>query len=156
MKNLFILLTFIFLVISCSTGYQKDGGFFSKGGYSEQFLSKNKVIVSFRANAATSEKKAYLFALRRSAELTLENNYDYFIVGEASVKSKDTSYTSSVNCQTSYNGNTVCTGGNTYNYKKPRINLTIIMKIGKVPDQANAHNANDILSNISMDWDLNL
>ena len=151
MKNLFIILIFIFLVISCSTGYQKDGGFFSKGGYSEQFLSENKVVVTFRANGYTSEEKAYLFGLRRSAELTLENNYDYFIVGETSVNTKDSSYTSSVSCFTNVNGYTSCSGGNTFNTKKPRINLNIIMKKGKAPDEANAHNANDILSNISMD-----
>ena len=62
---------------STSTPYQKLG---FHGGYSETKLAENIFKVSFHGNKRTGREKTWDFALLRSAELTLEEGYRYFIV----------------------------------------------------------------------------
>ena len=62
---------------ACSTPYQQLG---YRGGYSETALDENVFRVSFQGNKKTSRERAWDFALLRSAELTLERGYLYFIV----------------------------------------------------------------------------
>lgn len=60
-----------------STPYQPiDGG----QGYSEQQIGENRFRVMFKGNSSTSKKTAEDHLLFRAAELTLEQEYDYFIV----------------------------------------------------------------------------
>lgn len=49
-----------------------------EGGYSEERLSEKQYRVVFRGNARTSPEQVERFLLRRAAELTLENGYDWF------------------------------------------------------------------------------
>jgi hypothetical protein len=63
------------LLASCVTAYQPDG--FS-GGYSDKVLAGNTVQVTFRGNRLTSPETVHSFLLRRCAEVTLQDGYNYF------------------------------------------------------------------------------
>lgn len=50
------------------------------GGYTQTRLGANMFNVVFQGNAHTSWRTAEDYALYRSAELSLENGFDYFVV----------------------------------------------------------------------------
>ena len=89
MKNLYILLFAVLLIQGCATAYQKSG---FAGGYSETQLDENVFRVSFRGNRYTGREKVADFTLLRSAELALENGYQYFAIIDANSYTTD-SYT---------------------------------------------------------------
>jgi hypothetical protein len=62
-----------------STPYQPDKGSF-RGGYKDIQLSENMYKVSFKGNAYVSQSTAKDYTLLRSAEVCLENGFDYFSV----------------------------------------------------------------------------
>ena len=76
-KLLSLLLLGAFLA-GCATPYQRQNFFIA--GYSERQLGENIFQVSFRGNQNTSRERALDFALLRSAEVTTENGFRYFIV----------------------------------------------------------------------------
>lgn len=82
MKYLFIIS--FFLIASCTTPYQKQTWYAYRGGYSETKLSDNSFLVVFNGNGWTDSNKVFDFALRRSAEITLENGFNYFIIDKQS------------------------------------------------------------------------
>jgi hypothetical protein len=147
-----ILVIFITIMLSaCSTPYQKRESGLKRllksysGGYSEQMLSENVAVVTFKANGYTSKEKAHKFALRRSAELTLERNYDYFSVEGDAIDVSVSSNTSPVRC-TSYDGyNVTCTGGGTRTFHKPEATINIRMFKGEAPERTGFHNARILL-----------
>ncbi len=63
-------------------------------GYSDQRIESDRYRVTFRGNAATSRETVENYLLLRSAEITLENGYDYFIVVENDTEAR--SYYSSL------------------------------------------------------------
>ena len=63
----------------CATGYHSKG---FTGGYSNMKLQDNIFKVTFRGNAYSSMERTGNFALLRSAEITIENGYKYFVVLE--------------------------------------------------------------------------
>ena len=65
---------------ACATGYHPRA--FS-GGYDEAQLAENVFRVSFEGNAATSTVTAVDYALLRSADVTLERGFTYFIISGA-------------------------------------------------------------------------
>lgn len=71
-----IALLSLFLV-GCATGYQKNS--FS-GGYVDTQLAKDIFKVEFSGNGYTSSSKVKEYALRRSAELTIEQGYNHFVI----------------------------------------------------------------------------
>jgi len=66
-------------VAGCATSYQQRG--FS-GGFSETQLAENVFEVRFSGNGYTSSERASDFALLRSAELSLERGFRYFVVDD--------------------------------------------------------------------------
>jgi hypothetical protein len=64
----------------CATPYQRQGFFIA--GYSEKQLAENIFQVSFHGNQNTGRERASDFALLRSAEVTTENGFRFFIVVE--------------------------------------------------------------------------
>lgn len=74
------------IVISgCASPYQPHA---FAGGYTEQWRSKNLVVVDFKGNGFTSADQAADMALLRAAELALAHDYRAFrIVGDADIGS---------------------------------------------------------------------
>ena len=130
-----LLLGLSLLMSGCATGYSESG---FTGGYEETQLNPDVFRVSFKGNAYTSMDRAADFTLLRSAELALENGYPYFIIVDDKQWTKNETYTTPTQTTTTANvysyGNTASgtaysttTGGQTYNYAKPRTSNTIVL-----------------------------
>ena len=65
------------LIAGCSTAYQPDG---VSGGYTERMLAKNTVQVTFRGNRFTTPDTVHSYLLRRCAEITLQDGFNYFVL----------------------------------------------------------------------------
>lgn len=100
---------FVTLLNACSTAYQKDG---ATGGFKETQVAPHVWRVTFVGNGYTSDSNAEDFALLRSADLTLQNGYRYFLLLQSA--SKD-----------SYS--TVHVGGNPYLISSPSISNNVLM-----------------------------
>lgn len=61
-----------------STAYAPAGFNGQRGGYAEQRLESDRYRVSFAGNSVTSRDQVEMGLLLRSAELTVENGYDWF------------------------------------------------------------------------------
>jgi hypothetical protein len=72
-----IALSVACLLAGCTTAYQPDG---LSGGYSDRMLAANTAQVTFRGNRLTSPDAVHSYLLRRCAELTLQDGYNYFVV----------------------------------------------------------------------------
>ena len=72
-----IALTAACLLTSCATAYQPDG---VTGGYSDQRLADNAARVSFRGNRFNTPETLHSYLLRRCAEMTLQDGYNYFVL----------------------------------------------------------------------------
>ena len=70
------------LITSCSASYEPVGTYanFPHGGYDDIRINANTAIVNFDGNRYTSQQKMRAFVLYRSAQVTLNNGYDYFVV----------------------------------------------------------------------------
>ena len=108
MKRLAILLATVFIV-SCTTYQAKSW----TGGYKEIQLDTDVYKVSFMGNGYTSATRAADFTLLRSAELTLEKGYAYFVVVD-SESMEDVSQASIP--QQTYNSGTVTGMGGSASY----------------------------------------
>lgn len=80
MKKYCLLLSLLFLIGACATPYQKQTWYAFRGGYSDIKLEENKFMVSFNGNGMTDAITVSNFALFRSAEVTLENGFNFFII----------------------------------------------------------------------------
>jgi len=54
--------------------------FLRRGGYSNTRIDTNTVLVSFKGNGYTGHEKVEPYLLRRCAEVTLADGYDYFVI----------------------------------------------------------------------------
>lgn len=75
-KSSTILLVFFFLA-GCMSPYQPSG---LGGGYTDMALSKDTYFVTFRGNGVTPPDVVQSYVLRRSAELTLNKGYKFFVI----------------------------------------------------------------------------
>jgi hypothetical protein len=134
MKQLAIIILFAALLQGCATSYIANG--FS-GGYSETQLDENVFKVTFRGNGYTRRERAADFTLLRSAELTLEHGYQYFMLVNANSSTSQSSYTTPTVSNTTAsvygsgnyaygNASTTTYGGQTYNISKPSSSNTIV------------------------------
>ncbi|MDD9811183.1 MAG: hypothetical protein OXU71_05650 [Gammaproteobacteria bacterium] len=99
-------------VAGCATSYQQRG--FS-GGFSETQLAENVFEVRFSGNGYTSSERASDFALLRSAELSLERGFRYFVVDD-----------NENDRQIAINTVTTSSGANTYSTSKPGARKVIV------------------------------
>ncbi len=81
----FRLLAFLLFLSACTTPYQKLG---KRGGYKEEKLNEHVYRVTFQGNTRTKDEKVYRYFLKRCAELTKLNGYQYFIVMNTEDKSR--------------------------------------------------------------------
>lgn len=124
MKQILLVLAVGIFISGCATSYQKNG---FTGGFSETQLSENVWKVHFRGNAKTTMERATDFCLLRSAELTLENGYEYFaIIGDES-NTNSSSFSTPQQAYTNPYGYTTFTGGQVFTAHKPRTQNTIFM-----------------------------
>ena len=114
------------MVSGCATPYQNEG---FKGGYSEVALGDNVYQVAFSGNAYVSASKVADFALLRSAELTLEKGFRYFVIVDNAhrettgvIRTPMTTYASTYGNTTTYN----TYGGVGSSYSKPSNTNTIV------------------------------
>jgi hypothetical protein len=132
-KSIWLLFCVIFIFqMGCATTYQKDS---FTGGFSETQLSENVWRVHFKGNAKTSMERATDFCLLRSAELTIENGFNYFSLVDEKSDTKTGVITTPMTAQTSAYGYTTFSGGQTFAYRKPRIQNTVFM-LKEKPDSA--------------------
>ena len=79
-----LILVFCLILIGCATptpyGPMTKSFGSGSGGYTDSRLDANTVRVSFKSNPYNSSDKIQDYFLYRSAELTLEYGYDYFVV----------------------------------------------------------------------------
>jgi hypothetical protein len=169
MRILFKLSIFIFVISGCTgTAYQKSG---LTGGFSETKLGENMYQVNFRGNGFTSRERAADFTLLRSAELTINEGYQYFSItsGESSTDisfhktpartrtdfnatTYGNSYTNTA--QTYGTARTRTTGGQVYSVSSPRQSNTIIMFHEK-PDDIEPYDARFIYQSIRKKYGMN-
>jgi hypothetical protein len=89
-------------LIGCSTPYQGQG---FRGGYSDTRIDSNTVLVSFKGNGYTGHEKVETYLLRRCAEVTLADGYDYFVI----VDKDDEAVHGSINTAGTYSSSTSAT-----------------------------------------------
>lgn len=122
------------LLTACATSYQRSG---FTGGFSETQLGENIFQVSFRGNGYTRGERASDFALLRSAEVTTQNGFRYFIVVGSARDSSLSTYTAPTQSYTTGSvygyGNTAygsarttTYGGQSYIIQKPSTTNTIV------------------------------
>jgi hypothetical protein len=109
--KLFVILLLFISLFSCATTYQETG---FTGGFSETQLASNVFKVNFKGNAFVHKDKAADFALLRSAELTLDNGFNYFIIHDSVDSTNLSAYSTNSNSDSQ-----------TYIYNKPASDVTI-------------------------------
>jgi len=114
------------LLASCVTAYQPDG---ISGGYSDKVLTGNTVQVTFRGNRLTPPETVHSFLLRRCAEVTLQDGYNYFAVVHEETPNE----------------------GNTDNFGSKFGTATIQMYQGKPQGEARAYDASLLLRKLLAD-----
>lgn len=119
----------------CATAYKPKG--FS-GGFSETQLSENVFRVRFNGNGYTSAERASDLALLRSAQLTKEKGFSFFVLADEQQSFSHSAFTTPTNTtttgQASMTGNTVngtfsstSSGGQVVNIYKPRAANVVVM-----------------------------
>ena len=71
----FFVLCAAALLAACVTPYGPAG---MTGGYTDEYVGEGEYIVSFSGNGHTSEQMVWNYWMYRCAELTLENDYEFF------------------------------------------------------------------------------
>ena len=107
MKLLVATIVLMTALSGCATTYQSEG--FS-GGFNETRYAADVFEVSFKGNGYTSEQRASDLALLRSADLTLQNGYQFFAIITAGTTSDTYTFTTPERTVTT---GTVQTYGNT-------------------------------------------
>ena len=79
----------VLMLAGCATAYQSKG---LTGGYSDLQIAENMFKVGFEGNGYTNPQRARDYALLRSAELALGNNYKYFVILEEANEVKNNTH----------------------------------------------------------------
>lgn len=75
-----LLLSLTLLIAGCATGYQAKGAFSS--GYSDMQIDENTYRVAYEGNGFTSNDQVDSMLVYRSADLTVQRGYDWFIMSD--------------------------------------------------------------------------
>ena len=109
MKKSMLYVGLSLTLTACATGYQMQSFSF---GFDESQLAPNVWKVGFKGNAATSKTRAEELTLLRSADLTMQNGFNYFVLASSNTDVTYSSYTAPANSTTTFNANSY--GGSTY------------------------------------------
>ncbi len=147
MKQSLFIAPLIMALMGCATGYHPDS---FNGGYNAFRLSKDVYRVGFSGNAYTSREQAYQFALRRAAEIAIDQGFRYFkVIQSSSMINKNASRTPLM-ANTYYgssNSITTFSGGDTLVIEKPSTYITIKLCSNS---SKNVFDANIVLSNFNI------
>lgn len=77
----FILSVLVLILAGCTTGQYQP--FRSGVGHKAEQMNENTYYVTYTGSQKSEIEKVNDFALLRSAELTLEKGFDYFVITEA-------------------------------------------------------------------------
>lgn len=155
MKRLFTMsLTIAALTLSaCATPTAYGPAALQKGaGFSEQRIEAGRYRVTFAGNGDPA--RIHDLALRRAAELTLQDGYDWFrVAGGSGAANRGSGPTISLGTSTGNYGYSSGFGiglGTSFNLGLPQASasLEILMQHGARPDQPDAYDARDVLRNI--------
>jgi hypothetical protein len=164
------LLAITALLAACATPYQSQG---MTGGYSETQLDINVFKVSFRGNGFTNSDRATDLTLMRSAEISLQRGFRYFVIVDSqqlqsiSTHTTPNTFTTNINSTTIGNSNrvgnsinhtsntsgtatTTQSGGETYIISKPRTANTIVCFEQK--PEGFSYNAELVLSSLKQKY----
>lgn len=77
-----IALAMLVTLSGCATQYVPQGewGGIEHGGYDDVRVNGHTAIIKFQGNSRTSPQTIHAYMLRRSAEVTMENGYQYFTI----------------------------------------------------------------------------
>jgi hypothetical protein len=70
----------------CATGYQAKGAFSS--GYSDVQIDENTYRVSYEGNGFTGKEEVDSMLIYRSADLTVQRGYDWFLMSDRDAGNK--------------------------------------------------------------------
>lgn len=120
-------------------------------GYREQRIEANRYRVSFTGNSATSREAVENFMLLRTAELTLAQGYDYFVLDDSDTE-RQTYYLQSTSaygpldpfygCMWPRSGFALSSATPITNYKAQA--YVVMFKGGKPPLELKAFDARDV------------
>lgn len=137
MRTISLIAVMLILSGCGATPYQRigAGGYLgASGGYSSTQLDANVFEVMFKGNSDTSRNRANNFVLLRSAELAIENGYEYFVIIDTQQYSKNSIFTTPTTSTTKITPNidgtatakTIMDGGKTHLVSEPRSSKTIV------------------------------
>ncbi len=151
-----LLLTFGFA--GCATPYQAKG---LSGGHSDTQIDSNTVLVSFRGNAYTDREKVETYLLRRCAEVTLGDGYDFLVIIDKDSEAVHGSYSTAGTYSSNTSATVIGSGnmafgqanttgtffpGQSIPYTKHRTEATIKMFKGKKPvEDSRAFDARELV-----------
>lgn len=155
-----LLLSLIFITASllggCAASYKSKDVW---GGYAEARIDENVFHVSFKGNTFTSRERVNDFSLLRSAEVALENGYDYFVVldqqrpGTKIIESTQFGSPS----MSSYAGRAgpsrEVSGGRKTTVSNP-VTETLIACFTEKPETVNSFNASELVRSIKSKYEL--
>lgn len=110
MKNLMMVIATTLLLTACgSTSHYQQATNDQTVGYREQALSADQWLVNYRSRG-TDKTESYQYALRRAAELTLREGYDWFeVVSQTNeVDKRQPAAAASTRVNRAYNTETRC------------------------------------------------
>ena len=139
------VITSLVALTGCATGYQNES---FTGGFSEIQLDENAWSVVFNGNGFTSMERSVDFTYLRASELTIDAGYIYFAITYAS-RNVSTSYWTTPTYTTThitFFGDTAyatsrTSGGETFAFNKPHVEMNIICFKEKPETRATVFNA---------------
>lgn len=144
--SLLAVFCFTLTLVGCATGYKPNGW---SGGYSEMKLGNDMYKVSFNGNGYTGSERVANYFLRRCAEITKENGFEYFAMVDQLASSSQHSLgtTTNGNINQSANGGYNYNSNSQTNYvtKHSREGVIKLFKSGSQPPVA--YEASVVLSN---------
>jgi len=85
-------LILVAIVLSGCSSYQQKSSLFNKSGFSEERMGNNVFRVTYEGNDVNSDEEVSDFNLLRSAEVTLENGFKYFVILKTLDSSSDENF----------------------------------------------------------------
>jgi hypothetical protein len=172
----FMLVPIAGMLFGCATEYQSNttplgsvlpnSVFSFSGGFTETQIDTNVWRVSFRGNRATDTERTADFALLRSAELALANNFTHFAFAASNTVVEKSAYVKPVTATTTgsvmYSGNMAMGssttqfsgGGIEYTSSNPTSNNTVVMFKGKPEINAMVYDASFICSSLGKKYNV--